>query len=224
MKSRVVHLLTFAAVAVMLAGCSTEGEVILTVGMSSYTIGELADYYASLDPATRPIISNYEDARDYLRTFANKTLLETAAREAGYYENPMAVAEFDIWRRNQLITALLRRVTADVTVTERELNNWVERFLRDGIYMSLIQFASEAEALKAHERLLAGEDFATVTRETCYMRSPGDIFLARAGGVNEPPLQWSPSSRNQVIFDLEVGQFSPPVFYDLHNEWVYISS
>lgn len=221
MKSRVVHLLPLAATLALLAGCSTEGEIILTVGMSSYTIGELADYYAHLDPATRPIISNYEDARDYLRTFANKSLLETAAREAGYYENPMAVAEFDIWRRNRLITALQRRVTADVTVTERDINNWVERFGAEGIYMSLIQFASEAEALKAHERLSAGEDFATVARETCYMRSPGDVFLAKAGGVNEPPLQWSPSSRNQAIFDLEAGQFSTPVFYDLHNEWVY---
>ncbi|MCK4594501.1 hypothetical protein KAU45_08360 [bacterium] len=221
MRSRLIHLLTLAVVAAILAGCSAEGETILTVGMSSYTIGELADYYAHLDPVTRPIISNYSDARDYLIAFANKTLLETAAREAGYYENPMAVAEFDIWHRNRLITALQRRVTADVTVTERELNTWVERFGREGVYISLIQFASQAEARQAHERLLAGEDFATVARQTFYMKGPSDVFLAKAGGVNEPPLQWSPSHRNQVIFDLEAGQFSPPVFHDLHNEWVY---
>ncbi len=221
MRSRLFRLFTLAASLALLAGCSAEGETILTIGMSSYTIGELADYYARLDPATRPIISNYSDARDYLIAFANKTLMETAAREAGYYENPMVVAEFDIWYRNRLITALQQRVTAEVTVTEQELNAWVERFLREGIYISLIQFASEAEARQAHERLLAGDDFATVARQIFYMKSPGDVFLAKAGGVNEPPLQWSPSHRNQVIFDLEADQFSSPVFHDLHNEWVY---
>jgi hypothetical protein len=214
-------LAALAVVALTAAGCGTEGETILTVGANTYTIGDLADYYAHLDPSTRPIISNYEDARDYLAAFANKALLETAAREAGYYENPMVVAEFEAWRRGRLVSALQQQVTADVTVTEQELNAWVERFLSEGDYISLIQFASLAEAQAAYERLAAGEDFGRVARETFYMKTPGDIFLAQAGGVNDPPLQWSPSRRNEVIFDLEKGRFCKPVFYDLHNEWVY---
>jgi hypothetical protein len=220
MRFRLI-LTLFAMVVVLVAGCGTEGETILTVGGNTYTIGDLADYYAHLDPSTRPIISNYEDARDYLAAFGNKVLLETAAREAGYYENPMAVAEFEVWRRDRLISALQQQVTADVTVTEPELDAWVERFLSEGDYISLIQFASLAEAQAAYERLQAGEDFGKVARETFYMKSPGDIFLAQAGGVNEPPLQWSPSRRNEVIFGLQEGRFSEPVFYDLHNEWVY---
>ncbi|OGD79383.1 MAG: hypothetical protein A2Y64_08950 [Candidatus Coatesbacteria bacterium RBG_13_66_14] len=213
--------LAAAAVALLSAGCGAEGETILTVGGNTYTIGDLADYYAHLDPSTRPIISNYEDARDYLTAFGNKALLETAAREAGYYENPMAVAEFESWRRGRLISALQQQVTADVTVTEQELNAWVQRFLSEGVEFSLIQFASLAEAQASHERLEAGEDFGRVARETFYMKGPGDIFLAQAGGASEIPLQWSPSRRNEVIFGLGEGRFCEPMFYDLHNEWVY---
>ncbi|HUT99797.1 MAG TPA: hypothetical protein VM054_12085 [bacterium] len=214
-------LLAAAAVALLSAGCGAEGETILTVGGNTYTIGDLADHYAHLDPSTRPIISNYEDARDYLTAFSNKVLLETAAREAGYYENPMTVSEFEIWRRGRLISALQQQVTADVTITEQELNSWVQRFLSEGVYFSLIQFASQAEAQAGYERLKAGEDFGKVARETFYIKGPGDIFLTQAGGASESPLQWSPSRRNEVIFGLEEGRFSEPVFYDLHNEWVY---
>ncbi|MCX7021002.1 MAG: hypothetical protein NTW26_01775, partial [bacterium] len=218
---KVLTLLATAAVALLAAGCGTEGETILTVGGNTYTIGDLANYYTHLDPSTRPIISNYEDARDYLTAFGNKVLLETAAREAGYYENPMAVSEFEIWRRGRLISALHQQVTADVAVTEEELDSWVRRFLSEGDYISLIQFASRAEAQAAYERLKAGEDFGKVARETFYIKGPSDIFLAQAGGASKPPLQWSPSRRNDVIFGLEKDQFSEPVFYDLHNEWVY---
>jgi hypothetical protein len=221
MRSRLKIILAGLAALALGAGCSAEGETMLTVGGNPYTIGDLADYYARLDPTTRPIISNYEDARDYMVAFGNKVLLETAAREAGYYENPLVVAEFEIWRRNRLITALKQRITADVTVTEQELAGWVERFLSEGVNISLIQFASGVEARRAYERLRAGEGFAGVARETFYMKSPGDIFLAKGGGVNEPPLQWSPSNRNEVIFGLGEGEYSEPVFYDLHNEWVY---
>jgi hypothetical protein len=222
MRFRLIStFLAAAAVALLAAGCGTEGETILTVGGNTYTIGDLADYYAHLDPSTRPIISNYEDARDYLTAFSNKVLLETAAREAGYYENPMAVSEFEGWRRGRLITALQQQVTADVTVTEEELNSWVQRYTTEGVNFSLIQFSSLAEAQAAYERLKAGEDFGKVARETFYIKGPSDIFLAQAGGASDIPLQWSPSSRNEVIFGLAEGQFSEPVFYDLHNEWVY---
>ncbi|HDR06037.1 MAG TPA: hypothetical protein ENN88_00205, partial [Candidatus Coatesbacteria bacterium] len=153
MRTKLTFLL--AAAAALIAGCGAEGEVILTVGESSYTIGELADYYARLDPATRPIISSHEDAKDYLEAFGNKALLEKAAREAGYYENPMAVAEYEIWRRGNLINMLQQRLTADVTVTEEELDAWTKRHISEGVYISLIQFSSEAEARAAHERLEA---------------------------------------------------------------------
>ena len=198
-------------------GCSS--EPVIDVGDTSIAIDDVIEHYKYQD--RKPEIYTLSDAESYLESYAVKTLLEIAAREAGYYEDPMVVNSYESIRRRLLIGAYQADLFSDITVTEEELETWVEKNQGTGLWAGFIQCASLEEAQAAYERLEAGEDFGEVARDAYYLKGVSDIYLAQRGGLVDIPVDWRPVPRNETLYALEDGEYSEPFFYDLYNEWVY---
>lgn len=215
------HRLPLAAILVLgvllVAGCSSEPAV--TVADTSYTIEEIVEHYRYQD--RKPDIFTLTDAESYLEAFGTKTLLETAARDLGYYDDPTLLTDHEALRRQFLVRAYQNKVYSDISVSEEELDRWVERNQSTGVWAEYLMCSSRAKAEEAYERLQGGESFASVCQDLFYLKGLNEVFRAQAGGRSRTPIAWRPVPRNETLYELETGEISEPLFYDLNKEWVY---
>ncbi len=190
------------------AGCGRpSGDVAATVEGTPITVGELSDRYARfvLQAGLRE-----DDARirhDVLQNLINRQLVVRAARDEGIAQTPAYEAEQEMAQKRALLQLYTQRTLYDtLTVTEGDLRELFARANTEitarHLYASTL---AEAEALRT--RLLAGETFEALARETF-----ADPTLRENGGlVGTFTFDEMDPAFEAVAFRLPVGEVSLPV-------------
>ena len=206
MDVRLLHVL----LVVLLAGCAREAappedDVVATVGDGVVTAGEFAEAYAQT--VLRAGMEGPGAAEAVLTSLVNRRLLIEAARDDGIAETEGYRAARDLAEAKALVDLYTAREMAPaLAVTDADLR---EQFVQmHTTYDARHLYArDEAAARRLRERLLAGETFEALARETF-----ADPALAASGGAVGPfgHDEMDPAFE-AAAFRLPIGEVSEPV-------------
>ena len=198
------------AVLLVTAACADgaappEDEVVATVGSGVVTAGEFAEAYAQT--VLRAGLEGPGAAEAVLTTLVNRRLLIEAAKDDGVEETDGYRAARDLAEAKALVDLYTAREMAPaLAVTEADLR---EQFVQmHTTYDARHLYArDEAAARRLRERLLAGETFEALARETF-----ADPVLAASGGAVGPfgHDEMDPAFE-AAAFRLPIGEVSEPV-------------
>ncbi|MFV9568143.1 peptidylprolyl isomerase [Thermoanaerobacter mathranii] len=240
MKRKIALILSFGFIVFLLVSCSAKKEVVATVNGENITNAEYRKAFdqvkAQIESSpqyTKDIWNQDYEGKKFLDVvkenvldslIAQKLLLQEALKnnitvtDKEIEEEYQREKEFnkDITKEDVknylLINKLFEEYTKDVKVTEEELKKYYEdnkdRF--ETVKASHILVSDEKIAQDIYNRLMKGEDFATLAKEysidTATKDQGGDLGEF-ARGVMVPEFE-------QVAFSLKKGQISKPVKTD----------
>ena len=199
------------AVLVVTAGCADEAaspgddDVVAAVGDGVVTAGEFAEAYAQT--VLRAGVEGPGAAEAVLTSLVNRRLLIEAAKDDGVEEKDAYRAARDLAEAKALVDLYTAREMAPaLVVTDADLR---EQFVQmHTTYDARHLYArDEAAARRLRERLLAGETFEALARETF-----ADPTLAASGGAVGPfgHDEMDPAFE-AAAFRLPIGEVSEPV-------------
>jgi len=240
LKRKIALILSFGFIVFLLVSCSAKKEVVATVNGENITNAEYRKAFdqvkAQIESSpqyTKDIWNQDYEGKKFLDVvkenvldslIAQKLLLQEALKnnitvtDKEIEEEYQREKEFnkDITKEDVknylLINKLFEEYTKDVKVTEEELKKYYEdnkdRF--ETVKASHILVSDEKIAQDIYNRLMKGEDFATLAKEysidTATKDQGGDLGEF-ARGVMVPEFE-------QVAFSLKKGQISKPVKTD----------
>jgi peptidyl-prolyl cis-trans isomerase C len=181
-----ILLLVLTAGLIVLAGCGRESgdQVVARIGHVNITESELRQKLAELPPFTRQQFQGPEGTIDFLERLVDEEVLFQAAERAGYAESPEVQKALEAIKRRSMIQAFYREeIEATVEVDEDDVVAYYEehdeQFQRRGrVKFRHIMSASRSAAAAARDRVLGGEDFASVARDVST-----DTATREAGGL-----------------------------------------
>ncbi|HSG29377.1 MAG TPA: peptidyl-prolyl cis-trans isomerase [Candidatus Krumholzibacterium sp.] len=206
-------LITIAVLAIALAaGCSkTERKDLLLaeVDYKTITVGDFEVTAETLENKYLPETNDMEGKKELLQHMINKEIMALKAEALGYEKDEEFVQFWGQFKGPFLITALWNEeIKKKVTCTEEEIDYYFEQMHYEYTLSQLI-VASEQEALSLRERILAGEDFAEVTKK--YSLGQG---AENGGYVGSQPVGRIHWWVEEVLFSMKEGDISPPVKTD----------
>ncbi|MCD4691122.1 peptidyl-prolyl cis-trans isomerase [bacterium] len=223
-KTALLVAVALLGLGLLAAGCGEGGggRVVARVGSKDITEMELRAKLAELPPFTQQQFAGPEGMTEFLDRVIEEEVLYQAAERAGY-ENAREVQEMlAAVKRRTMIQAYYRsEIEEKATVPEDDIiayyDEHPEQFhQRAEIKFRHIMRGARAEAIAARDRILAGEDFASVARE-----ASEDEATRQAGGLvrtlkKGDGLMTSGMSALFIesLFDGNVGEVSQPVRSD----------
>ncbi len=223
-KTTEVCAVVILALTLLATGCgdSGRGQTVARVGGTNITEAELSRKLSELPPFTRQQFAGPEGMREFLDRVIEEEVLFQAAQRAGY-ENSAEVRDMvaAVTRRAMIQAYYRDEIEGATLVPEADIvayyNEHPEQFQqRARIKFRHIMTAARPGADAARQRLLAGEDFASVARDVSE-----DTGTSQAGGLvrtlyKGDALMTSGMSAVFVesLFDGEVGEISQPLRSD----------
>ncbi len=223
-KTRVVCAVVVLALMLLATGCgdSDGGRTVARVGGTNITEAELSAKLAELPPFTRQQFAGPEGMREFLDRVIEEEVLFQAAQRAGY-ENSAEVRDMvEAVTRRAMIQAYYRdEIEGGTVVPEADIVAYYEEHPEQFQQRAQIKFrhimsATRQGASAARQRILSGEDFATVAREVSE-----DAATSEAGGLvrtlnRGDALMTSGMSALFIesLFDGAVGEISEPLRSD----------
>ncbi len=240
MKRKIALILSFGFIVFLLVSCSAKKEVVATVNGENITNAEYRKAFdqvkAQIESSpqyTKDIWNQDYEGKKFLDVVKENVLDSLIAQKLLLQEalkNNITVSDKEIEEEYQrekefnkditkedvknylLINKLFEEYTKDVKITEEELKKYYEdnkdRF--ETVKASHILVSDEKIAQDIYNRLMKGEDFATLAKEysidTATKDQGGDLGEF-ARGVMVPEFE-------QVAFSLKKGQISKPVKTD----------
>ncbi len=197
-------------------GCSrTEREdlVVAKVNERTITVREFEITAETLENKYLPETKDMEGKKELLQHMINREIMTLKAYEFGYEKDQ----EFkDFWNQFKgpfLTTALWNEeITKKVTVTQEEIDYYWEQMHYE-YTLSQILLISENEAMEIREKIVnGGEDFAEMAKK--YSIGPEAENGGNVGSESIGRIHWW---IEEILFDMEAGEVSPPVRTD--NGW-----
>lgn len=216
-------LLLAALIAVIAAaGCGgSEGgdKVVARVGRTDITMSQLMEKLGDLPPFAQQQFSGPEGTIDFLNRLVDEEVLYQAALKAGRDKDPQVVKALEAVKRRAVIQAFYEtNVEGTVTVPEEEVQAYYdendEMFVQEGrVKFRHIQTATRAEAERARDRVLAGEEFGAVARDVSTDRatkSAGGLMASvnLGSGVATAGMDAAFIER---VYEWKVGEVTDPI-------------
>ncbi len=197
-------------------GCSrTEREdlVVAKVDTRTVTVREFETTAETLDNKYLPETNDMEGKKELLRHMVNKEVMTLKAYALGYQREDAFQSFWEQFKGPFLITALWNEeITKKVEVTEEETDFYWEQMHYE-YTLAQILVANENEALEIRQKIVEeGEDFAEMAKR--YSLGPEGENGGNVGSESVGRIHWWVE---EVLFDMEVGDVSPPVMTD--NGW-----
>jgi peptidyl-prolyl cis-trans isomerase C len=220
-RALLIAALGALAATVLLSGCGGKGRerVIARVGSVEFTVADLDRRLAELPPYVQQQFAGLEGKKEFLNRLVEEEVMYQAARQAGYQTHPDVKRAVEaIERRTMIQSYYTDNIEGAVEVPEDEVVAYYEEHdeqfqRRARIKFRHIMTATRAQAAAARERVLAGQDFASVARDVSI--DPG---TKEAGGLTRPITEGDAllSAGMSVefiksLFDLKVGEVSDPL-------------
>jgi peptidyl-prolyl cis-trans isomerase C len=221
-------VLTIAALglvaAALVAGCGGEGrrQVVARVGNVEFTVADIDQRMAELPPYVQQQFAGLEGKKELLDRMVEEEVMFQASRRAGYETHPDVTRAVDAVKRRTMIQAYYAAdIEGVVEVPEEDVVAYYEEHdeqfqRRARIKFRHIMTNTRAEAAAARQRVLGGEDFASVARDVSI--DPG---TKQAGGLTRPialgdglPSAGMSADLIEQLFDLKVGEVSDPLRSD----------
>jgi foldase protein PrsA len=240
LKRKIALILSFGFIVFLLVSCSAKKEVVATVNGENITNAEYRKAFdqvkAQIESSpqyTKDIWNQDYEGKKFLDVVKENVLDSLIAQKLLLQEalkNNITVSDKEIEEEYQrekefnkditkedvknylLINKLFEEYTKDVKITEEELKKYYEdnKDQFETVKASHILVSDEKIAQDIYNRLMKGEDFATLAKEysidTATKDQGGDLGEF-ARGVMVPEFE-------QVAFSLKKGQISKPVKTD----------
>ena len=219
-KITVICAVALLALTLLATGCgdSSDGRIVARVGGKKITESELRAKLAELPPFTRQQFAGPEGMRDFLDRVIEEEVLFQAAQRAGYEKSAEVRDMVEAVTRRAMIQAYYRdEIEGGTVVPEEDIVAYYEEHPEQFQQRAQIKFrhimtSTRDAALAVRQRLLAGEDFASVAREVSE-----DAATSEAGGLvrtlsKGDALMTSGMSAVFIesLFDGAVGEISQP--------------
>jgi len=223
-KITLLCAIALLASALLTTGCgdSGGGRIVARVGGKNITEGELREKLAELPPFTRQQFSGPEGMAEFLDRVIEEEVLFQAAQRAGYDSKPEVRDMVEAVTRRAMIQTYYRdEIEARTTVAEEDIVAYYDEHPEQFQQRAQIKFrhimrGTRQGAEAARQRLLSGEDFASVARDVSE-----DSATSEAGGLvrklnRGDALMTSGMSAVFIesLFDGEVGEISQPLRSD----------
>jgi hypothetical protein len=211
-------------VSLLASGCGGggQGETVARVGGTSITANELQARFAELPPFTQQQFSGPEGLMDFLDRVIEEEVLYQAAKRAGYDSDPTVLRTVEAVERRSMIQAFYKEeIEGVVTVSEEKILAYFEEHPEQFKQRGRIKFRhilsdTQAEAREARNRVIGGQDFASVARELSRdqgSREAGGLVNALNQGDSLPSAGMSAAFVSS-LFEGVVGQISEPLRSD----------
>ena len=223
-KTLLIVLSALLVASLLLSGCGGggHGQVVARVGSTTITENELRAKLAELAPFTQQQFSGPEGLIEFLDRVIEEEVLYQAAERAGYERDPLVVKTVEAIQRRSMIQAYYKtEIEGAVVVPEEKVVAYYDEHSEQFIRLGRIKFRhiladTEAGARLARNRVIGGQDFASVARELSK-----DMGSRDAGGLVAPLKQGDslPSAGMSGVFitslfEGTVGQISEPLRSD----------
>ena len=197
-------------------GCSrTEREdlVVAKVDARTITIREFEMTEELLENKYLPETKDLEGKKEILKHMINREIMTLKAYEFGYEKDEEFKAFWDKFKGPFLVAALWNEeITKKVVITQEEIDYYWEQMHYE-YTLSQILLITEDEALEIREKIVeGGEDFADMAKR--YSMGPEAKNGGNVGSESIGRIHWW---IEEVLFDMEEGEVSPPVRTD--NGW-----
>ncbi|MEQ6358449.1 peptidylprolyl isomerase [Thermoanaerobacter thermohydrosulfuricus] len=240
MKRKIALLLFFVFIVFLTVSCSAKKDVVATVNGENITNAEYKKAFdqvkAQIESSpqyTKDIWNQDYQGKKFLDVVKENVLDSLIAQKLLVQEalkNNIAVTDKEIADEYQkekevnkditkedvknylLINKLFDEYTKDVKVTEEELKKYYEdnKEQFEVVKASHILVADEKTAEDIYNRLMKGEDFATLAKEYSIDTATKD----QGGDLGEFPHGVMVPEFDQVVFSLKKGEISKPVKTD----------
>ncbi len=240
MKRKIALLLFFVFIVFLTVSCSTKKDVVATVNGENITNAEYKKAFdqvkAQIESSpqyTKDIWDQDYQGKKFLDVVKENVLDSLIAQKLLVQEalkNNIAVTDKEIADEYQkekevnkditkedvknylLINKLFDEYTKDVKVTEEELKKYYEdnKEQFEVVKASHILVVDEKTAEDIYNRLMKGEDFATLAKEYSVDTATKD----QGGDLGEFPHGVMVPEFDQVVFSLKKGEISKPVKTD----------
>ncbi len=223
-KTLPAFLSALLVVSLLVSGCGGggQGKTVARVGGTSITANELQARFAELPPFTQQQFSGPEGLMDFLDRVIEEEVLYQAAKRAGYDSDPTVLRTVEAVERRSMIQAFYKEeIEGVVTVSEEKILAYFEEHPEQFKQRGRIKFRhilsdTQAEAREARNRVIGGQDFASVARELSRdqgSREAGGLVNALNQGDSLPSAGMSAAFVSS-LFEGVVGQISEPLRSD----------
>ena len=187
------------------AGCGGNSDLVLAhVGDATITASEMTEFIDRLTDERKTTQEGVDGYLDYLQNLIDKEVLVQEAHKRGLHKAPAVWRKLKSEKDRRAVKDFIRRQTRDkITVTDEELRaHQLDTKRNYQVQMRRLLVDTEEDAQEAVRRLRAGEPFGHVA--TGVQSDSSRYFLI---DELDPPVL------AEMIFPLEVGEVSEPVFY-----------
>ncbi len=223
-KTLLTMLSALLVASLLLSGCGGSGRtrIVARVGSTSISESELRAKLAELPPFTQQQFAGPEGLIKFLHRVIEEEVLYQAAERAGYDHDPAVVKTVEAVQRRAMIQAYYKtEIEGAVTVPEEKVVAYYDEHSEQFIRLGQIKFRhilanTEAGARTARNRIIGGEDFASVARELSKdqgSRDAGGLVAPRKQGDSLPSAGMS-GAFIASLFEGTVGQISEPLRSD----------
>jgi len=190
-----------------LTGCSKREDMKLAEFKGkSISVGEFEEAYVKVQPEYLPKKTGEEGLREFLDTMLNKEIMVAKADELGYDKDPAVAQGVEMFSRQTMQVAYLKKAVADkVVVSEEEVR---AHYNNQGVVLTIKQILTDTaeDAATAHSALDGGLDFDSACRQ--YSKSEdaaeGGLVLTVTYGALIPDIQ-------TPLFATPVGKYTEPI-------------
>jgi peptidyl-prolyl cis-trans isomerase C len=220
----VIAALLAVAAALLLSGCGRKGRgrVIARVGSVEFTVAELDRRLAELPPYVQQQFSGLEGKKAFLDRLIEEEVIFQAARQAGYETDPDLKRTLEAVKRRTMIQKYYSEdIEGAVEVPEEEIVAYYDEHDEQFQKRARVKFRhvmtnTRSEANTARNRIMAGEDIASVARDVSVdqaTKQAGGLTRAIALGDDLPGAGMS-AEFIEGLFEWKVGEVAGPLRSD----------
>ncbi len=189
------------------------GTILATIGSEKITMADFKQEINNLPPQYRQMTADPAIQKEFLDTLVTRNIVYQEGGRQKMAENPMVKKQVDECRKKLVVAAILdQEVNRKIKdVSDAELKTYYDKNLKEfqqppQVKARHILIKDQNQAEEVRQRLLKGEDFATLVKEfsTCPSKTrDGDLgFFTRNQMVKE---------FSDVAFSLKPKEISPVV-------------
>lgn len=191
----------------------TKGPYLVKVGNAKITEADLDRELKNLPEFAQALFAGSSGKERFLDELVKKEMLYQEALKKGIDKDPQYKAKVEDFKKITLVGLLLEKVIEEKSkVTDEEVKAYYEKNKEEvspasQMRVSQIVVKTSDEANGIYEKLMKGEDFAKIAKQSSLdpgsAKSGGDLgYLSK--GQMKPEIE-------SVAVKLKAGQFSPPV-------------
>ena len=148
------------------------GTVLATVGNQKITMADFKQEIKNLPPQYQKMAANPAIQKEFLVTLVTRTIIYQEGMKQKMLENPMVKKQIEAFRKKIVVAAILdQEVTAKIKEpSNAELKTYYDKHLKEfrqpkKVKARHILVKDQKQAEEIRQRLLKGEDFATLAKK-----------------------------------------------------------